>query len=158
MSPWSALAWTLAGLGAPVAGTAVAAGTTALLAPRLEGLDHPWTEAARLAGKGHLYAGLSVAGAVRRAWWPIAAAAAIVSRRGSLGVLRRGRRSPRGSSGDGCALRLDPVRWTAVRLADDVAYGAGVWRGCCAGAVAGRAEARPDLVAGPSGGDRVSDP
>ena len=26
--------------------------------------------------------------------------------------------------------RLDPVRWTAAALADDVAYGAGVWRGC----------------------------
>lgn len=25
---------------------------------------------------------------------------------------------------------LDPVRWTAAAIADDVAYGAGVWRGC----------------------------
>jgi mycofactocin system glycosyltransferase len=129
VSPWSALAWGLAGLGAPVSGTAVAAGTTALLARRLEGLDHPWTEAAQLAGKGNLYAGLSIADAVRRVWWPFAAAAAIVSRRARIGVCAavaipafldwRRRRPP-----------LDPLRWTAVRLADDVAYGAGAWRGC----------------------------
>ena len=25
---------------------------------------------------------------------------------------------------------LDPVRWTALRLADDLAYAAGVWRSC----------------------------
>jgi len=29
-------------------------------------------------------------------------------------------------------LPLDPVRWTACCIADDVAYGAGVWRGCLA--------------------------
>jgi mycofactocin glycosyltransferase len=28
--------------------------------------------------------------------------------------------------------RLDPVRWTAACIADDVAYGLGVWRGCLA--------------------------
>ncbi len=28
--------------------------------------------------------------------------------------------------------RLDPVRWTAACLADDLAYGAGVWRGALA--------------------------
>jgi mycofactocin system glycosyltransferase len=129
VSPWSAVAWGLVGLGAPVSGTAVAAGTTALLASRLSSLDHPWEEAAQLAGKGHLYAGLSVAGAVRRPWWPFAAVAAIVSRRARVGVvaavtvpalLEWRRLRP----------QLDPVRWTAVRLADDVAYGAGVWRGC----------------------------
>jgi hypothetical protein len=26
--------------------------------------------------------------------------------------------------------RLDPIRWTAACIADDVAYGLGVWRGC----------------------------
>ncbi len=26
--------------------------------------------------------------------------------------------------------RLDPLRWTAIALADDLAYGLGVWRGC----------------------------
>jgi mycofactocin system glycosyltransferase len=146
VSPWSALAWTLAGLGAPISGTAVAAGTTALLAPRLEGLENPWAEAAQLAGKGNLYAGLSIAGAVRRVWWPFAATAAIVSRRARLGVCAavaipafldwRRLRPP-----------LDPVRWTAVRLADDVAYGAGVWRGCLR--ERSLAALKPDLTSWP---------
>jgi mycofactocin system glycosyltransferase len=146
VSPWSALAWTLVGLGAPVSGTAVAAGTTALLAPRLEGLEHPWTEAAQLAGKGNIYAGLSIAGAVRRVWWPLAATAAIASRRARLGfcaavaipaVLDWRRLRP----------PLDPVRWTAVRLADDVAYGAGVWCGCIR--ERSLAALKPDLTSWP---------
>src|SRR5581483_5898215 len=74
VSRWSAAAWALIGLGAPAAGTALAAATTALLAERLEALDHPWTEAVRLAGRGHLFAGAQVADAVRRVWWPLAVA------------------------------------------------------------------------------------
>ncbi len=31
---------------------------------------------------------------------------------------------------------LDPFRWTAVRLVDDLAYASGVWRGCLAGRTA----------------------
>jgi hypothetical protein len=42
---------------------------------------------------------------------------------------------------------LDPVRWTALRLADDLAYSAGVW----ASAVAERTAAPllPDLTSWP---------
>jgi mycofactocin system glycosyltransferase len=146
VSPWSALAWGLTGLGAPVAGAAVGAGTTALLVRRLGGLEHPWKEAAQLAGKGNLYAGLAVADAVRRAWWPCALAAALTSRRARKGVIAavaipallewRKTRPP-----------VDPLRWTAVRLVDDIAYGTGVWRGCIRerSAVA----LRPELVSWP---------
>jgi mycofactocin system glycosyltransferase len=146
VSPWSAAVWTLAGLGAPVTGAAVAAGTTALLAPRLEGLDHPWKEAARLAGKGHLYAGLAVAGAVRRPWWPVAAAATLVSRRARAGVVAA-ITIPAWLEWRRLRPALDPVRWTAVRLVDDVAYGAGVWRGC----IRERSPAalKPDLTSWP---------
>ncbi|HEV3226283.1 MAG TPA: mycofactocin biosynthesis glycosyltransferase MftF [Acidimicrobiales bacterium] len=129
VSPWSAAVWSLAGLGQPAAGAAVAAGTTGLLAPRLKGLQHPWREAVQLAGKGHLYAGAALADAVRRSWWPLALAAAVGSRRARVGVAAaatvpalvewRARRPG-----------LGPVRWTALRLLDDVAYGAGVWAGC----------------------------
>jgi mycofactocin system glycosyltransferase len=129
VSPWSALAWGLVGVGAPIPGAAVAAGTTALLVPRLAGLERPWPEALGLAGKGHLYAGLSIAAAVRRPWWPLAALAAVTSRRARVCVAAavvvpallewRTLRPP-----------IDPLRWTLLRLADDVVYGAGVWRGC----------------------------
>jgi len=146
VSPWSAVAWTLVGLGAPVSGTAIAAGTTALLAPRLDSLDHPWEEAARLAGKGHLYAGLSVAGAVRRPWWPFAAVAAIVSRRACAGVVAAVT-VPAVLEWRRLRPQLDPVRWTAVRLADDLAYGAGVWRGCLR--ARSFAALKPDLTSWP---------
>ena len=153
VSPWSALAWTLAGLGAPVTGTALAAGTTALLAPRLEGMEHPWQEAARLAGKGHLYAGLSVAGAVRRPWWPVAAAAALVSRRACAGVVaavtipawldwRRVRHRPRSRAVDGGATaRRRRLRGRRVARLH-------------ARPVPGCAEAGPDVMAGTPARDR----
>lgn len=129
VSSWTAGAWALVAVGAPGVGTAVAMGSAALLAPRLEGLRHPWREAARLAGLGHLYGGPAIADALRRPWWPVALAGGIVSRRarraiatavvGSL-ALDWYRERP----------HLDPLRWVAVRLADDFTYGAGVWAGC----------------------------
>ncbi|HMC69040.1 MAG TPA: hypothetical protein VKJ07_07800, partial [Mycobacteriales bacterium] len=129
VSHWSALVWALAGSGHPLTGATVGAVTTAQLAPRLKGLQHPWSEAARLAGKGHLHAGAAVADAVRRAWWPIALPAAAMSKTARRALLaaatipplvewRRQRPS------------IDPPRWVALRLIDDVAYGAGVWAGC----------------------------
>ena len=146
VSAWSAFAWALAGVGHPVTGATIAAATTARLAPRLNGLHDPWSEAARLAGGGHLHAGTAIADAVRRPWWPFAIAAAALSRRARRGVLAaaivppllewRARRPA-----------LDPVQWTALRVLDDAAYGAGVWAGC----VRERSFAalRPDLASWP---------
>jgi mycofactocin glycosyltransferase len=84
--------------------------------PKLRGV--PPVESVRLAGLGHLNAGRSLADAARRAWWPLLLAGAVVSRR---------------------------VRWVAAlsalpalldggvpRLVDDLAYGAGVWKGVIA--------------------------
>jgi mycofactocin system glycosyltransferase len=129
VSAWTAGAWALIGLGFPVAGVGVAAGSSAALVPRLQSLSRPWPEAARLAGLGHLYGGARVADAVRRTWWPIALAAALVSRRARRAVLATATvpllldwRQERP--------RLDPARWVALRLVDDIAYGAGVWAGC----------------------------
>lgn len=129
MSGWTAGAWTLVGLGFPVAGVAVATGSGALLARKLDGLAHPWAESARLAGLGHLHGGRALADAMLRAWWPLVLAAALVSRRARRAAAAAAvlpalvewrQRRP----------ALDPARWVAVRVADDVAYGAGVWVGC----------------------------
>ena len=129
VSFWSAAAWTLAGLGWVGPGAAVAGGTSALLAPRLRGLEHPWREAAKLAGGGHLYAGDQVADAVRRVWWPLALAAAVLSRRARRGVLAAAVVPPM-IEWARAKPPLGPLRWLGLRLADDVAYGAGVWVGC----------------------------
>jgi mycofactocin system glycosyltransferase len=129
VSAWTAGVWALVGLGFPVVGVAVAVGSSAALVPKLQGLARPWPEAARLAGLGHLYGGERVADAVRRTWWPLALSTALVLRRSRRAVLAAvtvpllldwwRERPP-----------LDPARWVAVRLADDMAYGAGVWAGC----------------------------
>jgi hypothetical protein len=134
ISGWSALAWALVLLGRPVAGVAVGAGTTAALVPKLRGLDHPSAEALRIAGLGNLYAGRAVADALRRPWWPFAA------------LLWW--RWPRSRPALLAALVAPPgpPRFVALRLLDDVAYGAGVWAGCVR---ARSAEALRPSFAGP---------
>ena len=126
VSPWSAIAWALAAAGRPVVGLGVGASTTALLTPRLRGVRHPWSEAARLAGLGHVAAGHRLADALVRAWWP---AALVAGRRGRRTLLAAALAT---SAIDYLRMRpsLDPLRWTAAHIADDVAYGAGLWWGC----------------------------
>lgn len=129
VSPWTAVSWGLIGAGAIPAGVTVAAVSTGLLARRLRGgVRHPWQEAAKLAGLGHLYGGRAVADAMRRAWWPIALVAAQHSRRArrmamaaTLPLFLEWWQERPG---------VDPLRWLSGRAADDLAYGAGVWTGC----------------------------
>ncbi len=130
LSGWSAAAWGLAAAGAPAGGLGVAAMTTGLLARKLRGLDHPLREAGRLAGLGHLFAGRLLAATITRTWWPFALVAAVMSRRArrvmALAVLV----PPLVEWLQLQPPRLDPVRYLGLRVADDVAYGAGVWAGC----------------------------
>ena len=129
VSGWSAAAWTAAAVGLPAAGASLVVVTTALLARRLQALDHPVREAGRLAGLGHLFAGRSLAAALTRTWFPLAVLAALSSRRArrlvTVAVLVPPlvewlQEQP----------SIDPLRWTALRIADDLSYGAGVWTGC----------------------------
>ncbi len=130
-SRWSAGAWLLVAAGHPVIGAALAAGSTAALARRLDSLPHPRIEAVRLAGRGHLMAGLGLARATSRVWWPLAAALAVAvpRRRAAVAAVvvapavvdwMQGRRPADG-----------PVS-IALRTADDMAYGLGVWQGVVA--------------------------
>ena len=146
MSPWSALVWVLAGIARPLVGAVVGAASTALLAPRLKGVEHPWGEALRLAGKGHLYAGLSTAAAARRAWWPFAAVIVLVFNRPRRGLLAAAT-IPSFLEWRQLRPNLDPASWVAIRLIDDLAYGAGVWAGCFR--ERSLAALRPDLTSWP---------
>lgn len=129
ISGWSAAAWGAALVGHPVVGAAVAAGTTAALVPKLSALEDPAVEAVRIAGRGNLWAGRSVADALRRTWWPISAVLAwrVPRTRPALlaasvvpAVLEWREERP----------RLGLARFAILRLVDDLAYGAGVWAGC----------------------------
>ena len=127
-SPWSIAVWGLAAAGHPIA-AGVAAGTTVdLLARGLASLDHPFPVAARLTAQGHLSAGRLLADAIVRPWWPIALGASVLSPRARRVVIAAvvlpplwewaQRRPP-----------LDPLRWSALRVADQMAYATGVWVG-----------------------------
>jgi mycofactocin glycosyltransferase len=139
VSAWTALAWLAAAAGRPAAGAACTAVSIALLARRLAqvtGEQWPqraartaWPLAARLAGGGTVAAGRPLGSAISRTWWPVALPAAVAVRRmrWPLAALVLApplldwldRRPP-----------LDPARYVAARLLDDVGYSVGVWQGC----------------------------
>jgi mycofactocin system glycosyltransferase len=123
LSRWSAASWGLLLAGKPAFAVTLMAATAALFPRKLRGRGLPASEALRLATVGHLGAGRVLADAARRTWWPLLLAAAPVSRRARvLGlaallpcVADSARRGP---------------RQLALRVLDDLAYGAGVWAGC----------------------------
>lgn len=124
MSPWTAASWVLAAAGHPALASAAAGCSVAALTGVL-----PLAEAVRLAGIAHLRGGSALARAVRRTWAPAAVAVAVASRRSrpalaavavAPGLLDWFNRRP----------RLDPARFVTLRLADDLAFAAGVWAGC----------------------------
>jgi mycofactocin glycosyltransferase len=130
MSGWSALAWLAAVGGQPAAGVSVLAVTTALLARRLAPVTgEAWPVSLRLAGGGTVLAGRLLGSALSRTWWPAALPVALAVRRARLPLAAltlaaplldwREQRPP-----------MDPVRYTAGRLLDDLAYSLGVWQGC----------------------------
>jgi len=149
LSAWTALAWLAAAAGHPATGAACTGAGIALLARRLArvtGEDWPgpaartaWPLAARLAGGGTLAAGRPLGSAISRTWWPVALPAALAVRRmrwplAALVITPPlldwlDRRPP-----------LDPARYVAARLLDDLGYSLGVWQGC-----AGRRTIRPLL-------------
>ena len=77
----------------------------------------PTAEVVRLAARGQLGAGRLLAAASRRVWWPL------------LLPTRRGRRVLAAAYTPFAVQTASPGR-LALRIADDVAYGAGVWTGC----------------------------
>jgi mycofactocin system glycosyltransferase len=129
VSGWSVGVWVAVAAGHPLAGLAVAVGNVIAMARKLSFLQRPGKESARLVGRGHLWAGELLGRALVRPWFPLTAAAALVSRRARRVALAAlvvppllewmRRRPP-----------IDPVRWTACSVADDVAYSVGVWKGC----------------------------
>lgn len=152
LSWWTAGAWAAALAGRPVTAAALTAAAVALLSRRLaavtgerwplpppgggapggsRGGSAAWGLALRLAGGGTLAAARPLGSALSRTWWPAAVPAALAFRRLRAPALAlvlvpplldwADRRPP-----------LDPARYVAARLADDVAYSLGVWQGCLA--------------------------
>ena len=130
--PAAAGGWGLAGAGHPIAGALIGLSPAVTLRRVLPAVDGRDALALRLAALGFVRAGEQLASAVTRIWWPLALPAA---RRPTAPASRAGRGPAAGRARlveDGRrppSARLDPVRYLALRLLDDAAYGAGVWVG-----------------------------
>ncbi len=128
---WSALAWGALGFGHPVIAVCIATGSTGALFKKIAGHKDSPSLALHLAGKGNIYAGRTIASAMTRSWWPLSVLAALFLRRSRHAVVAAiilpsvwswWKKKP----------KLDPLTYCTLRLADDVAYGTGVWKGVIA--------------------------
>jgi mycofactocin system glycosyltransferase len=128
VSGYSAGMWALIALGYPIFGALVGAGTIAALARKLRDVPNAVEESARLAGLGNLHAGRTIASAITRVWWPIAVVLALFSKR-MRWVLITAAVVPSMYEWWKGRPKLDPIRFTALRVLDDAAYGVGVWKG-----------------------------
>ena len=110
----------------------------------------PRQRRSRLGVQGHLSAGRQLARCSVRAWWPVTLVAALRSRRARwlaaagivvsvLDARRDAQRmglpddtaQPVGTAGPvDAAARFDAVASGVLAVVDDLAYGAGLWRGC----------------------------
>ena len=129
LRPWPTAVAALLLARRPRLAAAVAVVPTVRLGRTLHRSSVPPVEAAlasgRLIGQGVAGTLLGLGGAAAIVGGPLAWLAAGRSRRlapllAAPALLEWAQRRP----------ALDPVRWTALRLADDAAYGAGVWWGC----------------------------
>jgi hypothetical protein len=115
ISPWTVAAWAAIALRRPGLALLITAAATALFANDLkDDVEDPARTALSLAGRGTLHAGCAVASPVTRVWWPLALAAALAVPRLRPALLAAATVPPRGP----------------IALADDLAYGTGVWIGC----------------------------
>ena len=133
LAPESGLAWALALFGGR-RGRAAAGGLLAVTAVRLArrlrrpGGPLPLRLAAGLVLRGQGASGRALARSVTRHHWPLALAAASVSRRARRGLLAV-------AAADAALAwwpqrrRVGPVRFAAGRRLEDLAYGAGLWWG-----------------------------
>jgi mycofactocin system glycosyltransferase len=128
-SAWSAATWALLLARRPVLAAVVLAASTAVLARRLERLvDHPVKVASTIAGGGTARSALPALNGLTRAWSPallVALCFRRTRRAAALALVVPALADWASNPGD-----LDPVRYAAFHVADDAAYGVGLWRGC----------------------------
>jgi mycofactocin system glycosyltransferase len=132
---WTLATWGLIAAGRPVLAAAAVTAAGARLSRKLP-VERPLPVAARLAAETVLRSGRALGEALTRPYGPVALPLLLAP--GPLHAVRRRvavaaltlpaldeyrKRHP----------DLDPVRWLALRSADDLAYGVGLWAGCLRG-------------------------
>ena len=129
VSAWSLAVWLLALARRPLLAWAALAASVAILANRLRGLVRdPVFVASRIAGGGTARSAMPALAGLARTWSP-ALLVALSSRR-TRGAAALALVVPAVRDWVGDRDTLDPVRYVALHVADDVFYGAGVWLGC----------------------------
>lgn len=136
LSSESAAVWASCAAGAPLVGAAVVAWTIVRLRRKLPAV--PITEVVRLVVQGHLSAGRQLARCSVRAWWPITVVAAVRSRRArwiaaaglAVSVLDAWTDAQRTDLSHDAVAPSDAAALGVLAVVDDLAYGAGLWRGC----------------------------
>jgi mycofactocin system glycosyltransferase len=128
---WSAGAWGTLASGYPLIGLIIGAASTVALERKISSQPDSRQLALRLAGRGNIHAGRVIAQAMTRTWWPIALLLSLCSRRARR-VTCAAIVLPSLMSWFTKKPKVDPVSYCALKLADDVAYGTGVWKGVIA--------------------------
>ena len=118
--------WVSVAIGLPLVAIATAITTTVVLSRKRKFVPNNSIESLRLSAMTHLQVGRNLASAVTRVWWPIAVVLAVFSRRARL-ALCAAALVPALAEWWEKRPRLDPVRFTLLRILDDGAYGIGVW-------------------------------
>jgi mycofactocin system glycosyltransferase len=128
-SSWSAATWGLLVTRRPALAAATMAASILILARRLNGLvDDPLAVASRIAGGGTARSAAPALSGLARAWSPALAVGLLfrrTRRAAAVALLAPAVTDWISAPGD-----LGLVRYAAVHVGDDLAYGAGVWRGC----------------------------
>ncbi len=131
VSAWSLAVWLLVVARRPLLALATLATSVGILAHRLSGLTRdPVAVATRIAGEGTTRSAAPALAGLTRAWSPafLLALASRRTRKAALLALLLPALADWWE--DRSRLNLDPITYTALHVADDAAYGAGVWWGC----------------------------
>jgi mycofactocin system glycosyltransferase len=128
---WQASTWLLVLLGMPFIALGVAIVASASTAQKLRRFPQLRDESFRISLRGTAQSAQSAASAINRVWWPIAFILAVFSQR--LRVLFiAAALAPAVYEWWIKRPHLDVVRFTLMKMLDNAAYGAGVWKGVIA--------------------------
>lgn len=133
LSAWNVAAIGLLAAGHPLAAVGVTTAASVLLARRLRALPHAPALATRTVATGLVADGVQLGRMLRCEWAPVGAVMLVAAPRSRTARLAAALMVvPLLWEWETERPRLDPVRYTALRLLDDAAYGSGVIRGAFA--------------------------
>ena len=128
---WQASTWLLVLLGMPFIALGVAVASSAATTKKLRRFPQMHDESIRISLDATAKSAQSAAHVISRVWWPIAFVLAIFSQR--LRVLFiAAARGPAVYEWWTKRPHLDVVRFALLKMLDNAAYGAGVWKGVIA--------------------------